>query len=110
MGPSGSGKTTLLLIAGALLSPDGGEVLFEGKDLYAMGIEERASFRSKNIGFVFQQFHLMPYLSVLDNILIPAVASGAAGLKPRAETLAGKFGLAHRLRHLPSELSVGEKV
>ncbi len=70
-GPSGCGKTTLLLAAGGLLVPDGGEVNIAGENPYLLTPEQRARFRAKHIGFVFQQFHLVPYLSVLDNILVP---------------------------------------
>src|SRR5205807_4833918 len=70
-GPSGCGKTTLLLIAGGLLHPDAGSVRINGQDLYRLAAEARAAFRAANIGFVFQQFHLIPYLSVLDNVLAP---------------------------------------
>ena len=75
-GPSGSGKTTCLLIAGGLLRPDSGRVLLDGHDLHAMTRNQLAAFRSQNIGFVFQQYHLIPYLSVLENILAPEAAQG----------------------------------
>src|SRR5947209_6343856 len=77
-GASGSGKTTLLLIAGGLLQPDAGQALFEGRDLYQMATAERDRLRATAIGFVFQQFHLVPYLSVLENILTPTVAQGSS--------------------------------
>lgn len=110
-GASGCGKTTLLLAAGGLLRPDEGEVLLAGQSLYCLGPEARARFRAANVGFVFQQFHLIPYLDVLDNILAPALATdGAAGdLRARATELAAHFGLDHRLRHVPAELSTGER-
>ncbi len=108
-GASGSGKTTLLLIAGGLLHPDSGRVLVQGKDLYHMESGDRAHWRSRNIGFVFQQYHLLPYLSVLDNVLVPQLAAEVDGLQQRAVDLIQHFGLTSRQSHLPSELSAGEK-
>lgn len=108
-GPSGSGKTTCLLIAGGLLRPDSGRVLLDGHDLHAMTRNQLAAFRSRNIGFVFQQYHLIPYLSVLENILAPEAAQGRTSSHARGRELAEQFGLAHRLDHTPAELSSGEK-
>ncbi len=109
-GPSGCGKTTLLLTAGALLRPSRGRVLLNGQEPYALPPGPRARFRAVHIGFVFQQFHLVPYLDVLDNILAPALALGANGnTHARALELAERFGLANRLRHLPAALSTGEQ-
>ncbi|QDV50614.1 ABC transporter ATP-binding protein [Gimesia fumaroli] len=108
-GPSGCGKSTLLLMVGGLLSPDTGKVLIEGTDPYALSNDQRARFRSTHLGFVFQQFHLVPYLSVLDNVLTPALATNLAEAKERANALISQFGLEHRLHHTPVELSTGEK-
>jgi len=72
-GKSGSGKTTLLLIAGTILAPDSGEILFNGKKLYSLPLNERTAFRAEKIGFVFQQFHLVPYLTVYENIMLPSL-------------------------------------
>jgi ABC-type lipoprotein export system ATPase subunit len=108
-GPSGSGKTTCLLIAGGLLHPDSGKVRVDGQDLYAMTRNQLAAFRSQNIGFVFQQYHLIPYLNVLENILAPEAARGGTGSQARGRELAVEFGLEHRLDHTPAELSSGEK-
>ena len=108
-GPSGSGKTTCLLIAGGLLRPDSGRVLLDGHDLHAMTRDQLAAFRSQNIGFVFQQYHLIPYLSVLENILAPEAARGRTHGQARGRALAEQFGLEHRLDHTPAELSAGEK-
>jgi putative ABC transport system ATP-binding protein len=108
-GASGSGKTTCLLIAGGLLHPDSGRVLLEGQDLYAMTRNRLAAFRSQNIGIVFQQYHLIPYLSVLENILAPDAAQGRTDSSVRGRALAEQFGLEHRLDHTPAELSSGEK-
>ena len=108
-GKSGSGKTTLLLIAGGLLRPDLGRVTLAGDDLYACTSGRRAALRAAGIGFVFQQFHLLPYLTVLDNILVPALTADARALRPLAQQLAERFGLAHRLSHRPAALSTGER-
>ncbi len=108
-GPSGSGKTTCLLVAGGLLRPDRGRALVDGCDLYAMTRNRLAAFRSQNIGFVFQQYHLIPYLTVLENILAPEAAGGRSVDVGRGRELAGRFGLEHRLDHTPAELSSGEK-
>jgi ABC-type lipoprotein export system ATPase subunit len=85
-GPSGSGKTTCLLIAGGLLDPDSGRVRLDGHDLHAMTRNQLAAFRSQNIGFVFQQYHLIPYLSVLENILAPEAVRGRADGQARGRT------------------------
>jgi ABC-type lipoprotein export system ATPase subunit len=108
-GPSGCGKSTLLLAAGGLLRPDGGKVNVAGQDPYALGPEARAVFRAAHIGFVFQQFHLIPYLSVIDNVLAPTMALSSAGARERAVALIGQFGLQDRQDHLPEQLSVGER-
>ena len=108
-GPSGCGKTTLLLAAGVLLAPDKGEIRIAGEDPYRLSSEQRARFRAQHIGFVFQQFHLVPYLDVLDNILVPSLASAAPDRRQRAQELATRFGLSDRLHHVPAQLSVGER-
>jgi ABC-type lipoprotein export system ATPase subunit len=108
-GPSGCGKTTLLLIAGGLLRPDGGTVQVDGRDLYRLSGEERARFRASHIGFVFQQYHLIPYLSVLDNLLAPGLATPVASARARAQKLLERFSLGHRRDHVPAELSTGER-
>ena len=108
-GPSGCGKTTLLLAAGVLLAPDKGEIRIAGEDPYRLSSEQRARFRAQHIGFVFQQFHLVPYLDVLDNILVPSLASVAPDRQQRAQELAARFGLSDRLHHVPAQLSVGER-
>ena len=107
-GPSGCGKSTLLLIAGGLLRPTSGDVEIAGVEPYKLSLEERAAFRANTVGFVFQQFHLVPYLDVLDNILAPSLASGRKDRK-RAEALVEQFGLTHRAHHTPSALSTGER-
>jgi ABC-type lipoprotein export system ATPase subunit len=108
-GPSGSGKTTLLLAAGGLLAPSGGTIAFRGEDIYALSSAARARWRAQYLGFVFQQFHLIPYLSVLDNVLAPALAYPITDARRRAEKLLEQFGLSARASHVPSELSTGEQ-
>lgn len=109
-GPSGCGKTTLLLMAGALMQPTLGRVLVNGQNPYELSPGRRSQFRAMHIGFVFQQFHLVPYLDVLDNILAPALALAPDNEKSaRARELAERFGLADRLRHVPAALSTGER-
>lgn len=108
-GPSGCGKSTLLLAAGGLLKPSAGEVVVNGQNLYALSPEARARFRANHIGFVFQQFHLVPFLSVMDNVLAASLAGSNAHAKERAEALVERFGLTARAHHVPSELSVGER-
>ena len=108
-GPSGCGKTTLLLMAGGLLQPDGGDVTVDGQSPYALSPDRRAAFRAETIGFVFQQFHLVPYLSVLDNVLAASMAGRRNGARDRARELLSRFGLEGRSHHVPAKLSTGER-
>jgi len=108
-GPSGSGKTTLLLSIGGLQAPDKGNVIVDGNNLYRMGPNDRARFRAANIGFVFQQFYLIPYLNVMDNVLAPSVALPHLEADKRARELIERFKLTDRSSHKPSELSTGER-
>ena len=108
-GPSGSGKTTLLLSIGGLQSPDKGNVIVEGKNIYRIKPDARAQFRAANIGFVFQQFYLIPYLSVVDNVLAPSVALPHSEASKRAQELIERFNLTGRSSHKPSQLSTGER-
>jgi putative ABC transport system ATP-binding protein len=111
VGPSGSGKSTLLFIIGALMNPSDGEVLFNGNDMYDTTPAYRAELRLQEIGFVFQTFNLIPYLSALDNVAVPAMLTikSRAGAVERARELLERFGLGARLDHKFSELSVGER-
>jgi ABC-type lipoprotein export system ATPase subunit len=108
-GPSGSGKTTLLLTASGLQRPDNGHVRLEGESLYEMHSEARARIRAKKIGYVFQQYHLIPYLTVLENVMIPNLAAPVKHLQERARQLIDELGLTGRATHIPAELSAGEK-
>ena len=110
VGPSGSGKTTLLQLLGALDVPDAGEVRFDGQDLAKLDESRRQALRSRRIGFVFQLHHLLPQLSVLENVLVPAWADGTAALHlERAQQLLARVGLQQRCDHRPSQLSGGER-
>ena len=110
VGPSGSGKSTLLNIIGALDSPAGGKVLLEGRDLAALDEKARSEIRNRKIGFVFQQHHLLPQCSVLENVLVPAlVAPGARGAERRARELLAEVDLSGRLDYRPWQLSGGER-
>lgn len=108
-GSSGCGKSTLLLMMGGLLSPDAGTMEVSGENPYTKSANQRAAFRAANIGFVFQQFHLIPYLSVLDNVLAPQLARPLPDAENKARQLLDGFNLADRLGHVPSALSVGEQ-
>jgi lipoprotein-releasing system ATP-binding protein len=111
LGPSGCGKSTLLHIVGTLDTPTSGRVTLEGQDPFAFDEPRLAAFRNHKIGFVFQDHHLLPQCSVLENVLLPTLADGRAqpAAVERARMLLDRVGLAHRLDHLPAELSGGER-
>ena len=110
MGPSGSGKSSLLYILGALEPPTSGTITLDGRDPFLLKPNELASFRNKEIGFVFQDHCLLPQCSVLENVLTPTlVSTGKNNLVKDAQLLLEQVGLADRLEHRPSELSGGEK-
>lgn len=111
VGPSGSGKSTLLAIIGTLEPPTSGAVRLAGQDPFALDEANLAAFRSHQIGFVFQEHHLLPQCTVLENALVPFLADGAASRadRERAEELLKRVGLADRLDHRPAELSGGER-
>ena len=111
MGPSGSGKSTLLYILGSLESPTAGTVEICGQDPFALGPADLARFRNRSVGFVFQDHHLLPQCTSLENVLVPTLARGGASSEDavRAKDLLGRVGLAERMDRLPSELSGGER-
>ena len=111
LGPSGSGKSTLLSIIGTLESPTSGRVTLDGVDPAALDERGLAAFRSRRIGFVFQDHYLLPQCSVLENVLVPAVPLGAVSDETirRAEMLLERVGLSARREHRPAELSGGER-
>jgi len=103
VGPSGSGKTTLLGLLAGLDRPSSGRVLLDGRDLGAMGEDERAAFRAANVGFVFQTFQLIPTLTALENVLVPLELkrNGRRADAARARALLERVGLGERLDHYP---------
>ena len=112
VGPSGSGKSTLLNLLGTLDQPDQGTIVIDGKNLAMMAGDELAKFRNLNIGFVFQSHHLLPHLTVLENILVPVLAQASEvgeEILLRATQLLQRVGLADREKHLPGRLSGGER-
>ena len=111
VGPSGSGKSTMMNLIGLLDTPTSGQYLLAGVETQAMSSHEKSRFRNREIGFVFQQFHLLPYLSAQQNTQLPLLYTGMsqrASLDAAREALVA-VGLEHRVSHRPSELSGGEK-
>ena len=111
VGPSGSGKTTLLNLIGTLDRPDSGKMVFDGQDLSAMNDTQLAQFRNRKIGFVFQMHHLLPQLSLMENVLLPTLTDPALQGKEteeRAKRLIERVGLSGVVGQKPSELSGGE--
>jgi len=111
VGPSGSGKTTLLSILGGMLSPDTGSVCFAGESLYELPVAERTKRRREQIGFVFQTFNLVPYLTALENVTLPLYLTGLPieSHRGRAVELLEQVGLGNRVDHKPCELSTGQQ-
>lgn len=111
VGTSGAGKSTLLQILGTLDTPDTGEILFDSANIHQLSKDTKATFRNKNLGFVFQFHHLLPEFTALENVCMPAFIAG----KSQAEAIQGateileRLGLSHRIHHKPSELSGGEQ-
>jgi len=111
VGPSGSGKSTLLLMLGGMLSPSSGRVLLRGESIYDLTADGRARLRKANIGFVFQTFNLVPYLTALENVQVPLFLAGVDEKthKGKATALLERVGLGDRVDHKPTELSVGQQ-
>jgi len=111
LGASGSGKTTLLNLLGTLERPDAGTILCEGADYKALSKRQATKFRNSSIGFIFQSYQMLPELTILENVYLPAMISSVSSqeYKLRAEELLSKVGLADRLKHRPNELSGGEQ-
>jgi len=110
-GPSGSGKSTLLLTLGGLIRPTAGEMYFRGEALHTKSEGELAAFRRQHVGFVMQNFALVPYLTAVQNVMIPLALQkvGTADQKDRARSLLASVGLDERRNHLPRELSIGQQ-
>ncbi|MCA9005569.1 MAG: ABC transporter ATP-binding protein [Planctomycetaceae bacterium] len=110
-GPSGSGKSTLLYILGVLDEPTAGEVIQFGENPFTLNAKEQAEFRNQNIGFIFQDHHLMPQFSVLENVLIPTMVhqGSSTDAEERARHLLERVGLQDRLNHRPAQISGGER-
>lgn len=109
VGPSGSGKTTLLGLCAGLDVPSSGSVHLNGRDLGALNEDERARLRSESVGFVFQNFQLLPTLTALENVMVPLELRGERQIREVAASLLKKVGLAERLHHYPTQLSGGEQ-
>jgi putative ABC transport system ATP-binding protein len=111
MGESGSGKSTLLSVLGAMNVPTGGRLLVDDIDIYRLGAERRADFRREFLGFVFQSFHLVPYLTVIENVMLPLAIVRAGKKQKREMSVAAleNVGLANKSNRLPNQISGGEK-
>jgi len=107
-GPSGSGKSTLLTLIGGLGTPTAGRVVVAGEDLGSVGPASRARFRAHRVGFVFQTFQLLPYLTVLENVALAGLPGRETASRHRARQLLERFQLTGRISHRPAELSTGE--
>lgn len=108
VGPSGAGKTSLLYTLAGLERPNEGDVIINGRSLYKLGRREQANVRNSSMGYVFQSFFLLPELTALENVMIPALLRGVQA-KDRARELLERVGLGDRISHLPSEMSGGEQ-
>lgn len=109
MGKSGSGKSTFLSLVSGIIKADGGDIILNSTSYNDLKESELNDFRATNIGFIFQNFHLVSYLNALENVMLPAKVCGISNPKEKAIELLSSVGLSHRLDHLPSELSGGEK-
>ena len=109
MGPSGSGKSTLLHLLSGLDRPTSGHLTYDGKDIYTLSDRELSAFRRQRIGFIFQQFHLLPVLTARENIILPRLLDRKRPDEGYLQTLAQMLGIQERLTHLPHELSGGQQ-
>jgi putative ABC transport system ATP-binding protein len=109
VGPSGAGKSTLLALLAGLDEPTSGRVWLNGAELTALDEDGRAGVRNREVGFVFQSFHLLPSLTAIENVMLPLELSGTSGAVTRARQALSQVGLDQRLRHYPKQLSGGEK-
>ena len=109
VGPSGAGKSTLLALLAGLDEPSSGQVWLNGANLTALDEDGRASLRNREVGFVFQSFHLLPSLTALENVMLPLELSATPNVAPRARQALVDVGLEQRLKHYPKQLSGGEK-
>src|SRR4029450_7069493 len=109
VGASGSGKSTLMSILGLLDAPTAGRYLFDGRDMSRLSVAEQARFRNRNVGFVFQAFHLLPRTSALENVELPLLYSDRTSTNGLGLKALDAVGLSDRIRHTPSELSGGEQ-
>ncbi len=109
MGPSGSGKSTLLHLLSGLDEPTSGQLTYDGKDIYRLTDRELSAFRRQKIGFIFQQFHLLPVLTARENMLMPVLLDRKKPDEEYMERIAGLLGIKERLSHLPHELSGGQQ-
>ena len=111
VGPSGSGKSTMLTLLGGMLAPTAGKVWFDGQSLYDLTVAERAAVRRLKMGFVFQTFNLVPYLTARENVEVPLMLRGESKAKQRERSLEllAQVGLGERARHKPSQLSTGQQ-
>lgn len=107
-GPSGSGKSTLLLTVAGMITPTSGRVILYGYDLYSLPPGERARLRAEKVGFVFQMFHLLPYLTVMENVFLPTATGVSRGTREEALEILERLGLKEHIHRRPFELSVGE--
>ena len=109
VGPSGSGKTSLLMVTAGLERPTSGRISIRGREIQSLGEDDLAVFRGREMGIVFQSFHLVPTMTALENVALPLELAGEAGAFEAARDLLGEVGLAPRVDHFPAELSGGEQ-